>query len=340
MGHRATSVLAYRPILAVLDAHQVDVGGFLIDLGLDPAAFGDDEARVPIEKADPMWNRAADILGDPYLGLHLAQHLKPDSFGLFSYLTTTCLTVGDSLNRVQEYFRLVGDGIRYELVGLDDASSRSKPVVELICHVESQHASSSHIADFSLAAVYCYSARSIENPLILGDISFQHAAPESSDPYEEIFGRIPRFGSAKNALQFDADLLKRPTIGGNEGLAKLLQNIATKKIEQLPDLDSLTSRAKAVIWRLLKNGEATFDRFSAEMGASSRTLQHQLKQAGTSFTTLLDELRSTFAMDLITQPNFSLVEIAYLLGFSDQSSFNRAFRRWTDQTPSEYRKSS
>ena len=87
----------------------------------------------------------------------------------------------------------------------------------------------------------------------------------------------------------------------------------------------------------LHKGEASIDAIASELGMSRATLYRRLKQEGTTFAEVADELRCRMASDYLSARKVSVNEAAYLVGFSEASSFVRAFRRWTGQTPTEYR---
>jgi AraC-like DNA-binding protein len=101
---------------------------------------------------------------------------------------------------------------------------------------------------------------------------------------------------------------------------------------------SLVHRVKAGIIDSLPSGPVANEKVARELGMSVRSLQRRLAEAGTSFRDLLDTSRQEMAQSYIREPEIELVEIAFLLGFSDQSAFSRAFKRWTGNSPNEVRK--
>ena len=334
MHPRTTSVLAYRPILAALAAHGVDVAAFVQKLGLTAEVFEDDEQRVEISKADPMWDKAAALLDDPLFGLHLASHLKVETFGVFTYLAATSDTVGIALRRVCEFFRLVGDGVRYDLIESDEESGHAVMVMTVL----SAHAASRHIVEFSLAAAYAYTIVTAGDRFSASSVSFEHAANADLSEYTRFFGIEPKFAAERNAFSFDRNLLAAPLQSSDPHLANLLERYARTLLADLPSAEPFFEQARHELLQLLRKGEASLEALAEALQMRPRTLQHQLQEQGTSFSTLLDELRCGLAKEFVKQPHFGLAEIAYIVGFSDQSSFNRAFRRWTGQSPGRYRR--
>jgi len=101
---------------------------------------------------------------------------------------------------------------------------------------------------------------------------------------------------------------------------------------------NLVHRVKAGIIDALPSGPVANEKVARDLGLSVRSLQRRLAEAGTSFRDLLDTSRQEMALSYIREPEIELAEIAFLLGFSDQSAFSRAFKRWTGNTPNEVRK--
>jgi AraC-like DNA-binding protein len=145
-----------------------------------------------------------------------------------------------------------------------------------------------------------------------------------------------RFNAPVNALLFaPTDVtLSLPT--ANAQLAVVHERIASEHLQRR-DHDQTCHRTRAVIIRHLQDGEPRRPKIATVLGISERTLQRRLTAEGTSFQLLLDDTRRELARHYLGQKTVSLADIAYLLGFSDQSSFFRASRRWFGRSPRDYR---
>ncbi len=122
----------------------------------------------------------------------------------------------------------------------------------------------------------------------------------------------------------------------NEALAQLHDRFAGEYLARFSE-SRVTHQARQVLCRLLPQGEPKRDSVAQLLHLSQRTLQRRLQEEGTSYQQLLDDTRRELAEQYLGQPNLTLLEVAYLLGFADPSNFFRAFRRWFDMTPGEYR---
>jgi AraC-like DNA-binding protein len=87
----------------------------------------------------------------------------------------------------------------------------------------------------------------------------------------------------------------------------------------------------------MRDGDPTLTQVARKIALSPRTLQRRLKDYGTDFKRLVDDTRRRFSLNYLKNPEHTFTEIAYLLGYSEASAFNRAFKRWTGATPSDYR---
>jgi AraC-like DNA-binding protein len=87
----------------------------------------------------------------------------------------------------------------------------------------------------------------------------------------------------------------------------------------------------------MRDGDPTLTQVARKIALSPRTLQRRLKDYGTDFKRLVDDTRRRLSLNYLKNPEHTFTEIAYLLGYSEASAFNRAFKRWTGATPSDYR---
>jgi len=110
-----------------------------------------------------------------------------------------------------------------------------------------------------------------------------------------------------------------------------------KYIDSLNNIDLIT-RVKKIVAENLPSGNASLDNVASVLCMGTRKLQRLLKQEKTSFITLLNDTRMVLAKQYVLDENIDLTEIAFMLGFAEQSTFSRSFKRWTGQSPSHYRK--
>jgi len=109
-------------------------------------------------------------------------------------------------------------------------------------------------------------------------------------------------------------------------------------LSRMPRGDEFVEPVRKTIAQLMKDGGPKLARAAKTLGVSPRTLQRQLRTHGIDFKELVEDTRHRFALDYLKDRDNTLTEIAFLLGYSEVSAFNRAFKRWTGTTPMEYRR--
>jgi AraC-like DNA-binding protein len=136
---------------------------------------------------------------------------------------------------------------------------------------------------------------------------------------------------------FDKATVEAPLPGDNLELALANDRIAEDYIEAL-DPSTVSTAVRKLLIELLPTGDANQDAIARQMNRSLSTLQRQLSAEGTNYKDIRELTRRDLAEQYVREGRYSLSQIAYLLGFSDQSNFSRAFRRWTGHSPGAYAK--
>lgn len=146
------------------------------------------------------------------------------------------------------------------------------------------------------------------------------------------------YGASTNAIRFPSALLNAPlglAPASNPATVKELTAELTRKMRAM----SITERTRQMIFTEMNDGCVSQEHIARELGISSRTLRRRLAEEGQSFQALLDECRMQFAaLEFRTRRQLSLSDMAFRLGYSEHSTFSRAFARWSGMAPQEYRR--
>jgi AraC-like DNA-binding protein len=170
------------------------------------------------------------------------------------------------------------------------------------------------------------------------EIHFRHARPEMTFEHERILRSPLKFSQPDNRIVLDALVLKLPVRGADPQLGQVLERILEATLETLPDPNDFIQTVRCRISEIISFGEPTLDSVAERMALSGRTLQRRLEGEGTTWQAVLDSLRKELALKYVMDSGVSSSSIAFLLGYGEVTSFNRAFRRWTGMPPGEYRK--
>jgi AraC-like DNA-binding protein len=168
-------------------------------------------------------------------------------------------------------------------------------------------------------------------------VRFQHAPPPALHEYRRLFDAPVEFRCEVTEIEFDAELLTRPVVGADARLFSVLRSYAESELDiAAPTMDIVASVRRAIA-RMLAHEAPTVTIVSRRLGMSPRTLNRRLLAQGTTFRGIVTDVRSQLALAYLKNPVLSLSDVASLLGFAEQSSFHRAFKRWSGMSPGEYR---
>jgi AraC-like DNA-binding protein len=164
----------------------------------------------------------------------------------------------------------------------------------------------------------------------------QHAPVAEPGQYRRLIGLIPSFNTPYNGYMFETACLDRTLHAADPALHRLIQqhldSMTQQSVQQLPEL------VQQLIRTFMPDGRATIEQIASYMSISTRTLQRQLEDEGTTFQSLLSATRQAMAGRYLQDSAISMSQLADLLGYSDQSAFSRAFQRWYGLNPREWRK--
>lgn len=322
------------PIRAMLAACQrlgMDGDLLLRSVGVPRATIEDPDARLPNPVAAALWAKAYEISGDPVLSLHAAECCPLGAYKVVDYIGANARTVGEAFRYVARYFKLLntavtlsadesGDPVTFDIVGASGGTEVSRPYAEYVLAVFALHMRAAAAA-----------------ALPFREVTFAHPRPPDIREHERIFGCPVRFEARHNRFCIDRTAWQTPMRAPQEGVLRVLIDHADLLVSRLPRGPDLIERARSAIGTRLRGGDPSIEGVARELGFSERSLQRHVRQFGYTYTGLLDEVRRAVASAYLHQPDIALAEIAYLLGFADQSAFNRAFKRWTGRTPRQAR---
>lgn len=169
------------------------------------------------------------------------------------------------------------------------------------------------------------------------EVEVMHPAPSYREVYEEVWDCPIRFGAGRNAFRVEPWVAQQKVQQQPEYLLGILTEQADKRLAELKAEKPFTQEIEALVIRALHSGAVNINWVAEELSLSRQTVYRRLKAEETTFQTLLDELRQRLAKQHLRSSRWSLTETAYLLGFSELSTFTRAFKRWTGLSPGQYR---
>jgi AraC-like DNA-binding protein len=317
--------LAYQG-LANLD---VDADAVLRRSGLDPQKLYQSNLRTQFSAQPHFWKAAVELSGDPCIGLHLGEKMPVYKGQILEYLFLSSATFGDGLRRVISYQRLISDALHGQL------SEHPRPCLTSY-FAEHQYATS-HLAEAMVLGLIKSFQAVTDGAFKAEKIVFNHAPNTNLDEYQRIFQCEVEFNAPSFQLHFAPEILNYRSLNAVPELLNLHVKAADQHLARLQQQD-FVRLVRTQIAALLESAEVTLEKVAEQLEITPRNLRHQLNSAETSFQRLLNEHRRSLAKRLLSQTDEEISEIVYLTGFSEPSTFYRAFKRWEGTTPIEYRK--
>ena len=312
-----------------LEGYGIDPGPVFRDNGVDPEILFDSGARVPLERFQKLNVEAQALSGDPFFGLKSARFARPVQLGALGFAWLASGSLRGAFERLSRYSRVIQEKLLVELEDDDDfLHVRIDARIPLLC------APIREDGQLSVLLRFCRIIAGEEfNP---ARVCFQQDEPSNTAYHYELFRCPIEFGGDATRMAIRREDADRRLAGSNEELASLNEHIVVKYLAHREKSD-IVNQTKAAIIDALAEGQVTEQTVADTLHTTTRNLHRRLRQHDTSFSELLTETRQELARQYITDRSKTLTEISYLLGFSEVSSFSRAFKRWTGIPPSEAR---
>lgn len=327
MEAATASAIIARNVLAALDAAGGDSASLARDLAIPLPV--DADARLPSGVIAELWRRAPILAGDDLFGLHAAERMRHGQWGIVEYWIASSPTVREALDRLVRYYRVLTEMMR---MSIEVRGARASITWQSVGPTDLRH------SDEYLAAILTLTMRRLVGedcaPL---EIAFVHEPSARATELSRVLGGPVRFGAPAMRVDVDAALLGRALSTTDDELARALRPVVDAALAKLPPEDDIVAQARREIVETLRCGTPEMRTLARRLRTSSRTLQRVLAMNGTSYKLLLDEVRRELALGYLADGTMTLPEVALMLGFSQQSAFTRAFRRWTGSTPTAYR---
>ncbi|HYW52291.1 MAG TPA: AraC family transcriptional regulator [Gemmatimonadaceae bacterium] len=312
-------------------ARGVDRGRLLASVGLAADALDEPEARIPLDLSVRLWRDAAAMVGDEYFGLRTGAAAHPLRLGVLGYAIGSSPTVRAALDSAMRYEGLMYAGFTTTLRFDGDTAILRHAATDPEVGVERQP------IEFALATIFAVVRHCAPVLQSARAVHFQHHAPRDVQPYRDVFGVSPMFGAAEDAVHLPGAVLDVRPAGANDEVLRTLVPIVQERHARALGDAPVTSRVRAQIIASLAHALPTLGIVARTMAMSERSVQRALRDEGTCFAELLDDVRRDAAMAHLRSTALNFSEVAFLTGFRETPSFYRAVRRWTGKTPREVR---
>jgi AraC-like DNA-binding protein len=331
-GEPTASAALPQAMIAFAAERGVPPPALIERFALDLPQLASVDGRVPLRTLGRMWQELPELLGEPDLPFALAAWTERAEPPLIILFVLSSATLGAGYGRLLRYERLLH---YWNVMQLDVDAHGAHWTVHPERAPEPPPAAS---IVFAAVVTVLLARRALERDVVPTEVTFRHAAPADARRYTEVFGVPVRFGAELDRVTLPDGLLAAPIPSAARNLERILATQLDAQLAAISPVDREHAATRDALRALLPDGPCTVASVARALRTSPRTLQRRLTTSGTSLRDVLDEVRRDLALRYIRNPTISLVEIAFALGFADQTTFHRAFLRWTSMPPGEYRR--
>jgi AraC-like DNA-binding protein len=313
-----------------LEGYGVDPEPLFRQEGVDPETLFDAGARIAVPHSQSLYHLAAERVGDPLFGLKTAHYIRPAHLGAlgFAWLASSSLRKG--FERLNRYAQMIQKRM---VILLDEDDDCFYVTIDPQVPAPDEAVREDRLLATLITFCRIIAGRQF-NPT---RIWFRHPTPADTGLYYKLFRCPLEFGTAETKMAISLSDVDRRLTGANDELAQMNEHIVVKYLACVARKD-IVNRSKAAIIDGLPSGTANENAVAESLHMTPRNLHRKLQKEGTSFKQLLTDVRRELAAQYIQDRSRTLTEISYLLGFSEVSSFSRAYKGWTGQPPSEARR--
>jgi AraC-like DNA-binding protein len=259
----------------------------------------------------------------------LPRRLPPGTFAMMCHATISCPNLRRLFLRCGQFLRIVNSDIRFEIIEQGEEA-------RLVLHLKGRDGVDTRFLEISLFIIIIrWSGWLLDKPIMMERADFAFDPPDYADEFDAMFPCRHYFGQRETAVVISSHYLNQPVVQTPQSLTDFL----THAPECLLTHYKSDSSIAAQIRKLLQQGDDSmgFQQIADALHMSAPTLRRRLRDEHTSFQTLKDSVRRDMAIYHLRQPHLAISEIAEMMGFSETSPFNRAFKKWTGTTPGAYR---
>lgn len=310
--------------------HAAELRPFLAEVRLPMAILERPDIEIPIEKYTQLLEVVARK-SNPHIGLDMGQSIEPADLGVFGHAMAAAAKVSQMLAIMSQYLYVFAQANRIRV-----ETGRSRTIISYR-YTMPQVAHYQQDVEFATTAIFTM-LRKLTGRLIRPVyIDFEHKRPAYSKQHSQVFNCEVRFERRGNRIHLNKSVLDLPIISADQSLFNALESNLAEQLKIRSDEDDLIKKVNHLISVSLGDGGADIRATAKKLGVSQRTLQRRLANEGYVFSEMVERIRRAIALEYVEFSNFSLTDIALMVGYGDQSSLTRAVRRWSGKSPQQIR---
>lgn len=323
----------FAPLLGILwrtvESYGLDPG-----LAIDASLYGPEHKsplpeRIRFSDFDNSLARAAELVGDPAFGVRTARFLHPSYFGALGHAWLVSLSLRSALMRLEQFQALLDENSNIRVRELPDR-------VHITYRTMREQTCREVLDDLHQAQLLAMCRLNFGANLEPVEINLSRTEPAEPGPWIEYFGPVIKFDQPEVTLAFSNEQADTPLSVANPELVALHDESIRRHLLKL-NQNNILNQSRMRLAEQLPSGRVTENDLARKLNMSTRTLHRKLRENNETFRSLLEQVRTDLAGRYIRNRNYNITEIAFLLGYTDISSFSRAFKGWFGHSPTEAR---
>ena len=319
-------------IAKAIDSYGCDSRELFQRAGLDHDRLAQPLARFSYGALQRLWVIAQEASGDPCFSLRVASFWHPTTFHALGYSWLASRNLEEAFERLVRYSSVVSTAAKGAL--------RIEKSRDSFCLVaDTDHVTPPPVPvamESGMASILAMCRGAYGNRFRPLEVQMRHPEPSSVDQFVEHFRAPVRFSQPRYAMCIDPAVASESLATANPELVRVNDQVVTDYLARL-DREDIIMRVRSELIERLPSGQVDESDIASSVNLSRRSLQRKLRERGVSFSELLDSSRRELGLQYVRDPQYSLNEVAYLLGFAEPGNFSRAFKRWYGKSPSQYR---
>lgn len=290
------------------------------------------DVEIPVEAYARLLDEGAHHV-DPLIGFEIGKHMVPADLGAMGHAAAAAATVQDMLQLVSRYLLVFShvNGLRLAVGSTESMASYRYPIANVSMR--------RHDVELALATIVNYTRQFTGRHIVPIRVEFSHRRPCPDQRFETFFGCDIEWERPGNRVYFETEVMKLRQITHDPSLLEALLFYMDTQMKVRGEDRALIDKVRHVISTTLSEGEVHIQDVARQLGMSQRSLQRHLKAMNAVFSDLVEECRKHLAEDYVRSTAYPLTEIALMLGYGELSSFSRAYKRWTGESPQQARQS-
>jgi AraC-like DNA-binding protein len=325
------STQVVRALVVRIREHGLPLAKLLTAADIKLSRLDDVNDHVPLRSYVELFEAASELAQDPLLGLAFSAKAGPETLGAVGFLMVSSDTLGQGLSNLCRYVSAVQDGT-------DNAVELDGELALITYQISDDRiAPRRQDAEYSLGVILrlirAYAGGRCE-PV---EVHLEHGPRGQRRAYEHAFACPVFFGQTRNAIVLKSEDLGIRSPALSDALAEVLEGQLRDRVESKNRMHSFADRVAGALTPTSIQQKLSFVHLAQDMRVSPSTLYRRLSSEKKSFRQVLDYKREAMAKRLLANSQMSIAEVASAVGYAENASFTRAFRRWTNCSPRQFR---